>query len=92
MDVRGYSYGFIDTSLGVEIKGRRTGNTTRVIDNAIQLLFKGHAIWVKDNYYDGSTRLDVRIFERLLKRLLSEHDITPDQMEMCDKRKQIMKL
>ena len=45
------------TSLyGIEDKltsTRKDGNSTRIIDNAIQLLFKGYTVIVLDHYMNG---------------------------------------
>ncbi len=50
---------------------RRDGNTTRVIDNAIQLLFKHGSISVQDHHLNDTAGKD--IFLKILRRMKSEH-------------------
>lgn len=47
----------------MEDKYRRTGRTTRLIDNYIQELFKNKRIVVKDHYQNGN---DIHINEFLV--------------------------
>ncbi len=50
---------------------RRIGNTTRIIDNAIQLLFQGHTVRVEDHFQDRHAQK--RVYDAICKRLNSEH-------------------
>jgi len=59
-------------------QNRRMGNTTRLIDSIIQLLFTTDTIiLVRDHYQNGADRrANEFLFDRVLKRLASEHHIT----------------
>ena len=62
------------------IPGRRTGNTTRIIDSCVQDFFiKGKCI-VKDHY--GTRESSVRVFGLVLKRLESEHNIKKEDLKL----------
>lgn len=53
---------------------RRDGNTTRLVDNAIQILFKGHICVVLDHYQRGRHRdSNERLFKEIMRRLDAEH-------------------
>ncbi len=54
--------------------GRRTGNSTRIADHAIQLLFKGFKIHVKDSWQNGR-HMDANyfLFIKIAERLEREH-------------------
>ena len=72
----------------IELKpGRRVGNTTRIIDNAIQLLFEDGDIEVRDHYnsHDSNNQL----LSMILRRLELEH---PDILHylIIDKKNQII--
>lgn len=55
---------------------RRSGNSTRQIDMAINLLFKGSKLEVKDHWEYGSHRkANEDLFRRILKRLQFEHNL-----------------
>lgn len=51
--------------------GRAVGNSTRLIDKAIELIFSGKKVKVKDHY--PSIQADMFLFDRILKRLQNEH-------------------
>lgn len=56
------------------VYGRRVGNTVRLIDHAIQLLFSGKAIVCCDHYKNGAHDLANKdLFYRILDRLHREH-------------------
>jgi hypothetical protein len=78
---------FIDSTEGVVLLDkRRCGNTTRIIDNAIQLLFQGYKVKITDhtgNYHYGS----MYVFEKVIKRLGLEHHITPDSVIIFEESK-----
>ena len=55
---------------------RRSGNSTRQIDIAINLLFKGYKVEVKDHWEYGSHRkANEDLFRRILKRLQFQHNL-----------------
>jgi len=84
------------TTLIEEKSGRRVGNTTRQIDYAIQLLFTGHTVVVKDHWYKGERRdPNEYLFYRILDRLALEHSLRHmvEHKEIkIDKNKLILKL
>lgn len=51
--------------------GRMVGNTTRIIDNAIQTLFTFGRVVACDHY--NSRESDLRVFQLILQRLHNEH-------------------
>lgn len=51
--------------------GRMTGNTTRLVDQAIQSFFNGEEVLVKDHY--GTRESNLALLARIKKRLVSEH-------------------
>ncbi len=52
---------------------RRDGNTTRIINNAIEQLFNGKKVVVKDYPENYSLERSELLFKRILKRIKSEH-------------------
>ena len=50
-------------------KGGATGNTTRLIDNAIQIIFSGKICVVRD----CGRNQDSELFEKVVRRLRVEH-------------------
>jgi hypothetical protein len=53
---------------------RRSGNSTRLIDNAIQIIFSGKVCVVQDHYQHGEIKMiNKLLFDRVIKRLESEH-------------------
>ena len=68
---------------------RRTGRTTRIIDNAIQKLFEDGEITVRDHY--GTRQADERVFFIIIDRLEREHGITKDMLEL-NKSRHLIKL
>lgn len=50
---------------------RRSGNTTRLVDAGIQIVFSGHICVCKDHHMTGSQRL----LELILRRLKVEHHL-----------------
>ncbi len=54
-------------------EGRATGNTTRLIDNAIQIIFSGKICVVKDHHKDSNCDRD--LFKKVLRRLRVEHGL-----------------
>ena len=60
-------------------ESEKSGNSTRLIDLAIQLLFDGYIVEVKDHNNGGTMRFsNEALFDRLLRRLFREH---PAQMK-----------
>lgn len=55
-------------------QGRRTGNTTRLIDLCIQRIFKGQACLVRDHDLRGrNAKMNRYLFIRIENRLRLEH-------------------
>jgi hypothetical protein len=53
---------------------RRDGNTTRLVDNAIQILFNGDICVVLDHHEMGrNSKANKHLFDAILKRLEVEH-------------------
>lgn len=64
-------------------RGRGTGNTTRQVDLAIQLLFSGYKVEVKDHYNGGELRAaNENLFDRILRRLSMEHHLRNESGSM----------
>jgi hypothetical protein len=65
----------IDTIASLDFSDRRRkGNSTKQIDFAINVLFKGYEVKVLDHYENGTNRkANEDLFERILKRLSAEH-------------------
>lgn len=57
------------------LKSRRcSGNTTRLVDHAIQLLFEGKIVIVRDAWeYGRHKQANEHLFERIIKRMSFEH-------------------
>lgn len=64
-------------------EARRMGNTTRIIDSIIQLLFTTNTIiLIRDHCQNGThDKANKDLFKRILKRLQSEHNITFSKVE-----------
>ena len=53
---------------------RQSGNSTRQINLAIDLLFKGYIVEVKDHFQNGTNKkLNKFLFKLILRRLEIEH-------------------
>ncbi len=62
---------------------RRDGNTTRLIDNAIQILFRGKVCVCLDHYEMGRNRNANRdLFEKILHRLSSEFNLSTKEVRV----------
>lgn len=63
---------------------RRSGNTTRQVDYAIQKLFEDNEVLIIDHYSkpDGGTRLNYNLnkslLDRICNRLQNEHHLTKE--------------
>ena len=56
------------------VSGRQEGNTTRLIDYAIDIIFSGHICKVQDHHENGQhIRANQNLFDRIVKRLEHEH-------------------
>lgn len=64
---------------------RRRGNTTRLIDNAVQIIMNGHVCKIIDHHPSLNMQRD--IFSRILRRMEIEHRHTFDQYLMVNKGK-----
>lgn len=62
----------------VYIPARRSGNTTRLVDTAIQNLFRGETILCLD--HNGHNTADTTLMEKILRRLSIEHSIDRDEV------------
>jgi hypothetical protein len=83
----------VSTLEGVYISSERaSGNTTRIINNAIELLFKGYKINIVDHYdYGNSSQANRMLADRILKRLQSEKLCSQEWIDF-NKGKMTMKL
>lgn len=55
---------------------RRTGQTTRLIDEAIQIIFSGQVWIAKDHYMNGTEhKANFYLFKGVVKRLENEHGL-----------------
>lgn len=61
------------TTVFEEETGRMTGNTTRQVDFAIQQLFNGKIVVVKDHFEGAKKRNHEMLFDRIVNRLKFEH-------------------
>lgn len=60
---------------------RRSGNSTKQVDLAIDLLFDGHEVVVLDHYTWGqSIAANKLLFRRILKRIETEHQFSIDDL------------
>ena len=56
------------------LSGRRMGNTTRLIDYAIQIIFSGETVVIKDHHESGKNYSEnKRLFDLIVRRLEIEH-------------------
>jgi hypothetical protein len=54
---------------------RMSGNSTRQVDYAIQMLFQGYIVRVEDHYMSGaSNKVNNYLFDRVGDRLKAEHE------------------
>lgn len=58
---------------------RRAGNSTKLIDRAIQILFNGYTVFVQDHWVksgpEAHEAASLDLFQKVLKRLASEHNL-----------------
>jgi hypothetical protein len=68
---------------------RRDGNTTRLVDNAIQILFSGDICVVLDHHEMGRNhKANKHLFDQILRRLEVEHRWVLEQKRvMIDKKR-----
>lgn len=60
----------------VILEGRRVGNTIRLVDNAIQILFSGKICKVEDHVKNGENHFANRyLFKSIINRLSNEHNL-----------------
>ena len=82
----------VDLLYGFEPEeGRMRGNSTRLIDKAIQLLFEGKTVIVRDHHYNGknSNKMNAMLFERIIKRIYSEHSPIIEKKRLVFNRKRL---
>lgn len=54
--------------------GRVQGNTIRQVDKAVQLLYDGYIVVVKDHWeYGASKKANQCLFDKIIERLHHEH-------------------
>ena len=66
----------------IELKKRKTGRTTRLVDAFVQELFEKRGEWVKifDHYHErNASRL---LIKRIVARLNNEHGITSTDLDV----------
>ncbi len=70
------TYQMNELSLDINQPGRRCGNSTRLVDKAIQILFSGKICIVKDHHEHGyNVCSNEDLLRRILQRLEIEHKI-----------------
>ena len=58
--------------------GRGTGNTTRLVDHTIQILFEGKECLILDHHEFGNNiAANEILLKKILRRLDIEHDMSP---------------
>ena len=63
------------------VGGRRSGRTTRLVDDIIQRLFIGEMVTVADHYMDGKDKYtNNNLVTKVFDRLASEHNIGPSSL------------
>lgn len=63
------------------VAGRRSGRTTRLVDDIIQKLFNGEIVTIADHYMDGKDKdANNYLIMKVLDRLASEHNIGPSSL------------
>lgn len=84
--LRGQNKRCITTLDGFRMEeGRAKGNTTRLADKAIQLLFEGNKVACLDIYRFGSDRQsNMLLMNKILRRLRVEHDIDTSELIIDD--------
>lgn len=72
-----FNRNYVSTLDGMEDKitsTRRDGNSTRLVDNAIQIIFSGDICVVKDHVNGGEhIESNKLLFDRILRRIMVEH-------------------
>lgn len=79
-----------NTIEGVELnRQRRSGNSTRQINFAVDNLFKGYRVEIRDHWELGKNRMaNEGLFKRVLRRLRTEHALDwpgPDKDLLVDR-------
>lgn len=66
-----------DTLRGLDLRGdRSSGRSTKQVDYAIDLFFKGYLVEVRDHSCNGKDNECNRVlFDRVIRRLESEHSL-----------------
>jgi len=59
---------------------RRTGQTTRLVDKSIQILFEGNSLKCVDHY--NSRESNYSLFQKILHRLQFEHGLEDKDVEV----------
>lgn len=67
--------------------GRRTGNSTRILDELVQALFDKGEVTVIDHYEDGThENANKNLFSRFLKRIALEHSGIVSRLEINERK------
>lgn len=65
------------------VPGRAVGNTTRQVNDAIDLLYAGYTVKAEDHYALGGDRnTNKLLLDRILKRLLFEHQVDLNRVKI----------
>ena len=73
---RGRMVSTMSLGSGISLQ-RASGNTTRLVDAAIQALFDGKEVLCEDHYKSKLVKVDERLRDLVVKRLCLEHRLDP---------------
>ncbi len=62
------------------IKERRRGNTTRIVNNAIELLFNKHTVNVEDHINNDKLYCKKQVLKSIKNRLMHDFSLTEDNL------------
>lgn len=84
-ETRGYDCVLPDFNLVIK-STYRVGNTTRIIDNIIQLLFEGKQVLIIDYPHPNlcNRKINKRLLELIKRRLYMEHNIKDKDLKIND--------
>ena len=77
----------VDTIAGVSLTTkRRDGNSTRQVNYAVDMLFKGYRVKVLNHYeYGGNKTANRLLMSQIIDRLRVEHHLLGDNMKIDPK-------
>ena len=73
----------------IELSGRSTGRTTRIIDEYIQELYRHQGEWIEIKDHYASPQADRMVLNKIMARMELEH---PDDKVNVDKSRKTQKL